>query len=299
MDIMPEVREALQDGRPVVALESTIVFHGMPYPQNIECHKRCEEIIRNKGAIPAAIAVSRGRIKVGFTQSDLDEMLEAGDTIKLSRRDLASAVASGRNGATTVSATMMVAEMAGIPVFATGGIGGVHRGAQTTFDISADLQQLAQSNVCVVCAGVKSILDIGLTLEYLETLGVPVLGYMTDDFPAFYTRRSGFKVDSAKGGAAEIARMLKVKWDLGIRGGALIGCPVPEACAMGSAEINQAINQALAEAAANGVHGKEFTPFLLSKMAEVTGGTSLTTNMHLVWNNCEKAAEIAIEYSAI
>ena len=298
MDILPEVREALEAKRPVVALESTIVFHGMPYPQNIECHRRCEEIIRSRGAVPAAVAVSGGKVRVGLNEGDIDEMLNGNDVIKLSRRDLAHAVASGRNGATTVAATMMVADMAGIAVFATGGIGGVHRGASETFDISADLRQLAESNVCVVCAGVKSILDIRLTLEYLETLGVPVLGYMTDDFPAFYTRRSGFRADCSVSGAAEIARIMKAKWGMGICGGVLVGCPVPEDCAMDEAVIGRAIDQALAEAGAKGIHGKESTPFLLSKVAEITGGASLATNMRLVWNNCEKAADIAKEYCA-
>ena len=297
IDILPKVSEALQNKRPVVALESTIVFHGMPYPANIECHRSCEEIIRSKGAVPAAIAIYNGRIKVGLTQHDIDEMLAADGVIKVSRRDLAHVVASGQHGATTVAATMMVAEMAGISVFATGGIGGVHRGASQTFDISADLQQLALSDVCVVCAGAKSILDIGLTLEYLETLGVPVLGYKTDEFPAFYTRTSGFKTDYAAGSPSEIANMMKAKWDMGIRGGGLVGCPVPEAYAMDDTVINRAIEQALAEADEQGIHGKDSTPFLLSRVAQLTGGTSLETNMQLVWNNCEKAAEIAIAYS--
>ncbi|MCL2619287.1 MAG: pseudouridine-5'-phosphate glycosidase [Defluviitaleaceae bacterium] len=295
MDIQPEVADALAAGRPVVALETTIVFHGMPYPKNIECHNRCEEILRSKGVVPAAIAVHRGRIKIGLTPDIIREMLDSGDVTKLSRRDLPHVVAQGKSGATTVAATMIAAEMAGILVFATGGIGGVHRGGHTSFDISADLQQLAQSNVCVVCAGAKSILDIGLTLEYLETMGVPVLGWQTDEFPAFYTQRSGFKADYNMSGGKDIAAMLAAKWDMGLRGGAVVACPVPAAYAMDETAITQAIDQALAEAGAKGIHGKLSTPFLLAKVSEVTGGASLATNMQLVWNNCEKAADIAIQ----
>ena len=296
LDILPEVAQALQNNRPVVALESTIIFHGMPYPNNIECHQKCEDIIRSKGAVPAVIAISKGKIKVGMTIEDIKRLSDEGNVSKVSRRDFAQIVASGQSGATTVSATMMAAEMAGIAVFATGGIGGVHRSAEKTFDISADLTQLAQSNVCVVCAGAKSILDIGLTLEYLETMGVPVLGYQTDSFPAFYTRNSGFKADCAMGGADEIAKMMRAKWDMGINGGVLVACPVPEEFAMDEAVISRAIDDALKDADKKGIHGKDSTPFLLGKIVEVTGGASLETNMQLVWNNCEKAAEIAKKF---
>ena len=299
LDILPEVADALDFGDPVVALESTIIFHGMPFPKNIECHKKCEEIIRKKGAVPAATAISQGKIKVGMTNEDIEELLSRNAVSKVSRRDFAQVVAAGLDGATTVAATMMIAEMAKIPVFATGGIGGVHRGAEKTFDISADLTQLAQGNVCVVCAGAKSILDIGLTLEYLETMGVPVLGFQTDSFPAFYTRNSGYNVDFNMSSADKIAKMMKAKWDLGISGGVLVGCPVPEPYAMNEAVISKAIENALAEANKRGITGKKTTPFLLAKIAEVTGGKSLETNMQLVWNNCEKAAEIAVAYAGL
>lgn len=296
MDISPEVQEAIMNHKPVVALESTIIFHGMPYPKNIECHQKCEQVIRAKGAVPATTAITNGRIKVGLTKQDIEQMIQQGNVIKVSRRDLAQTVAAGHHGATTVAAGIMIAEMAGIHVFATGGIGGVHRGAEKTFDISADLPQLAQSNVCVVCAGAKSILDIGLTLEYLETWGVPVLGYETHDFPAFYTRKSGFKVDYAMSGAVEVAQMMKAKWEMGIQGGLLVACPVPEAYSMDESAINNAIENALVKAEKAGIHGKESTPFILGQVVAETGGASLETNMNLVWNNCEKAAEIAIAY---
>ena len=297
-DVLPEVREALDEGRAVVALESTIIFHGMPYPHNIECHKRCESIVREGGAVPAAIAVRDGRVKIGLTDSDIEQMLESDEVAKLSRRDIPLVLARGKSGATTVSATMLLAEMAGIGVFATGGIGGVHRGAQESFDISADLQQLAQSNVCVVCAGAKSILDIGLTLEYLETHGVPVLGYGTRDFPAFYTRKSGFLADEAVHTPEEAAAILRAKWDrMGISGGVLVACPVPEEYAMEEGVIRQAIDAALAKAREQGIKGKDSTPFLLSSVVEATGGKSLETNMRLVWNNCEKASAIAVAYA--
>ncbi|MDR2770552.1 MAG: pseudouridine-5'-phosphate glycosidase [Clostridiales Family XIII bacterium] len=299
MDIAPEVRQALYEGKPVVALESTIIFHGMPYPQNLECAARCEELIRAGGAVPATTAVVEGRIKVGLTHEDIDRMTERGHVLKMSRRDIARVVSGKEDGATTVASAVIIAELAGIPVFATGGIGGVHRGVQESFDISADLPQIAQSNVCVVCAGAKSILDIGFTLEYLETWGVPVLGYRTDEFPAFYTRKSGYAVDCRMESAEEIAQMLRAKWDLGLRGGVLVGCPVPERYAMDEAPINAAIEKALAEAKAQRIHGKESTPFILSKVLEATGGASLETNIQLVQNNCRTAAEIAAAYCAL
>jgi pseudouridine-5'-phosphate glycosidase len=299
IDILPEVRQALRDKRPVVALESTIIFHGMPHPQNLECAARCEEIIRESGAVPATTAVAGGRVKVGLSRADTDRMIERGGVLKMSRRDIARAVAEKADGATTVASAVIIAEAAGIPVFATGGIGGVHRGVQESFDISADLPQIAQSNVCVVCAGAKSILDIGFTLEYLETHGVPVLGYRTDEFPAFYTRKSGHPVDCRAESAEEVARMLRAKWDLGLRGGVLVGCPVPKQYAMDEALINDAIERALAEAKARHIRGKETTPFLLDKVLEATGGASLETNMRLVQNNCRVAAEIAAAYCAL
>ena len=299
IDILPEVRQALREGKPVVALESTIIFHGMPYPQNFECAASCERIIREGGAVPATTAVAEGRIKVGLTRADIDRMNERGRVLKMSRRDIARAIAGKEDGATTVASAVILSELAGIPVFATGGIGGVHRGVRESFDISAYLPQIAQSNVCVVCAGAKSILDIGFTLEYLETWGVPVLGYQTDDFPAFYTRKSGHAVDCLMENAAEIARMLREKWEIGLRGGVLVGCPVPEAYAMEESVIDAAIEGALAEAKARRIHGKESTPFILSKVLEATSGASLETNIRLVENNCRIAAEIASAYSAL
>ncbi|MDR2132068.1 MAG: pseudouridine-5'-phosphate glycosidase [Clostridiales Family XIII bacterium] len=299
IDVLPEVKQALRDGKPVVALESTIVFHGMPSPQNLECAARCEEIIREGGAVPATTAVVEGRIKVGLSREDIDGMLARAGVLKMSRRDIARVIAEGGDGATTVASAVIISELAGISVFATGGIGGVHRGVWDSFDISADLPQIAQSDVCVVCAGVKSILDIGFTLEYLETWGVPVLGYRTDEFPAFYTRGSGHAADCRVESAAEVARMLRAKWDLGLRGGVLVGCPVPEKYAMDEALIGDAIEKALAEAKAKRIHGKESTPFILEKVLEATGGASLETNMHLVQNNCRVAAEIATAYRAL
>ncbi|MDR2295607.1 MAG: pseudouridine-5'-phosphate glycosidase [Clostridiales Family XIII bacterium] len=299
IDILPEVRQALHEKKPVVALESTIIFHGMPHPRNLECAASCEAILREGGVVPATTAVVEGRIKVGLSRADIDRMNERGRVLKMSRRDIARAISAKEDGATTVASAVVISEMAGIPVFATGGIGGVHRGGRESFDISADLPQIAQSDVCVVCAGAKSILDIGLTLEYLETWGVPVLGYRTDDFPAFYTRKSGYAVDCRMENAAEIARMLRAKWEIGLRGGVLVGCPVPEAHAMEEAVIDAAIERALAEAEARHVHGKDTTPFILSKVLEATGGASLETNIRLVENNCRVAAEIASAYCAL
>jgi pseudouridine-5'-phosphate glycosidase len=298
IDVSPEVRRALDGQRPVVALESTIIFHGMPYPRNLECAAACEEIIREGGAVPATTAIAEGRIKVGLSREDIDRMIERGNTAKTSRRDIARAVSRKEDGATTVASAVIIAELAGIPVFATGGIGGVHRGVQDSFDISADLPQIAQSNVCVVCAGAKSILDIGFTLEYLETWGVPVLGYQTDDFPAFYTRKSGYAVDCRMENAEEIARMMRAKWDLGLRGGVLLACPVPERYAMDEDVIGAAVEQALSEAAARRIRGKASTPFILGKVLEATGGASLDTNIQLVQNNCRVAARVAAAYCA-
>jgi pseudouridine-5'-phosphate glycosidase len=299
LDISPEVREALNANKPVVALESTIIFHGMPHPQNLECAARCEEIIRDRGVVPATTAVIDGRIRVGLSEWDIAYLVERDDVLKMSRRDVARAVSGKLNGATTVASAVIIAEMAGIAVFATGGVGGVHRGVQESFDISADLPQMARSNVCVVCAGVKSILDIGFTLEYLETWGVPVVGYKTNDFPAFYTRKSGFSADCRMDSAEDIARMLRAKWDIGLAGGVLVACPIPDEYAMDEAVIDAAVEKALEEAKARRIRGKESTPFILGKVLEATGGASLDANIGLVHNNCRVAAEIATAYSAL
>lgn len=294
IDLLPEVAEALKTGAPVVALESTIISHGMPYPQNILSSKRCEEIIRAEGAIPATTAVVNGRIKVGLTPEEL-EILAKGDQVrKISRRDMATVIVDRANGATTVASAMMIAHMVGIRVFATGGIGGVHRGVSESWDISADLQELAQTDVCVVCAGVKSILDIGKTLEYLETMGVPVFSMGSREFPAFFTRTSGYQSDRAIHAPAEVADILRIKRDLGLRGGVLVGNPIPPQYAMDEAVINDAISAALKEAEARNIHGKESTPFLLGRIVELTHGSSLASNIELVCSNCRVAAQIAV-----
>ena len=292
-EIHPEVAEALALGLPVVALESTIISHGMPYPQNVETALEVEAQVRASGAIPATIGIMAGRLKIGLTPEEIEAFGKAPDVVKVSRRDLATVVARKMDGATTVATTMILAEMAGIKVFATGGIGGVHRGASESFDISADLQELGKTNVAVVCAGVKSILDIGLTLEYLETMGVPVLGYKTEDFPAFYTRTSGYKVDAKVESPEEVAEILRTKWALGLNGGAVIANPIPEAYAMDEDLINDAIDSALEEAAALKIRGKEATPFLLAKVKALTDGQSLESNIALVLHNARVAAEIA------
>lgn len=294
LDINPDVAAALSAGKPVVALESTIISHGMPWPQNAETAKKVEQIIRDNGAVPATIAIIDGRLKAGLSNDEIDTLAKAGLSVtKCSRRDLPFVVAQKQHGATTVAATMIIAAMAGIKVFATGGIGGVHRGAQQTFDISADLQELAKTDVAVVCAGAKSILDLALTREYLETLGVPVLGYKTDTLPAFYTRESDHSVDYNLQSATEIAQFIKAKWEMQLHGGAIIANPIPEEFAMDKAAIDSAINQALAEMEEQGVAGKESTPFLLARVAELTGGDSLASNIQLVFNNARLAAEIA------
>ncbi len=296
MDYTPQVAQALANHQPIVALESTIISHGMPYPQNIEMAQKVESIIRSYGAIPATIAIIDGRIKIGLTESQLQHLAQAKDVIKASRKDIPFIIASQANGATTVAATMIFADMAGIKVFATGGIGGVHRGAETSFDISADLIELAQSNVAVVCAGAKSILDIGLTLEYLETHGVAVIGYQSEEMPAFYSRESGFKVDLAYDTPLEIAQAMKVKWDLKLQGGLVITNPIPHAYAMDSQVINEAIEKALILQKEKHISGKETTPFLLAQVKELTGGDSLEANMQLVFNNADLAAQIAVAY---
>ncbi len=294
LDIKAEAAEALSAGKPVVALESTIISHGMPYPQNVKTALRVEEIVRENGAVPATIGVIGGRLKAGMTPEEIEYFGKKGQAItKASRRDLAVLCARGEDGATTVTTTMMIAHMAGIRIFATGGIGGVHRGAETTMDISADLEELAKTPVMVVCAGCKSILDIGLTLEYLETHGVPVIGFGTEKMPAFYTRESGFMVDYRMDTPEEIARAFRAAGEIGIQGGMLVANPIPEEYSMDPAVINQAIDQAVAECKALGIHGKETTPFLLAKVKELTGGDSLDSNIQLVFNNARLAARIA------
>ena len=294
LDLSPEVAEALAVGKPVVALESTIISHGMPYPQNVETALRVEQTIRDGGAVPATIAVIGGRLKAGLTKDQIEYLGRKGrDVIKASRRDLPVLVARGEDGATTVTTTMIIAAMAGIKVFATGGIGGVHRGAETTMDISADLEELAKTPVMVICAGAKSILDLGLTLEYLETKGVPVIGYGTEELPAFYTRRSGFKVDYRIDTPEELAAAFRTKLEMGLEGGMLVTNPIPEEYSMDPDRINAAISQALDEAAAQGIHGKETTPFLLARIKDITGGDSLASNIQLVLNNARLAAKTA------
>lgn len=299
VDIHPEVLEAINSGKAVVALESTIISHGMPYPQNVETAKNVENIVRDLGAIPATIGIIEGRIKVGLTEDELEFMGKEKDILKVSRRDLPLIIAKKLNGATTVATTMICANLAGIKVFVTGGIGGVHKGAETSFDISADLTELANTNVAVISAGVKSILDIGLTLEYLETLGVPVLAYQTEEFPAFYTSKSGFMADYKVDTPEEVALAMKAKWDLDLKGGFVIGNPVPEALGMDVDVINNAIKEALSQAKDQGIKGKETTPFLLAKIKELTGGDSLDSNIELVYNNAKVGASIAVAYSKL
>ena len=294
LDIAPEVQQALADGRPVVALESTIISHGMPYPKNVETALLVEQTLRDNGAVPATIAILGGRLKAGLSREEITYLGKSGRKVaKVSRRDLPVICARGMDGATTVTTTMMIAHMAGISVFATGGIGGVHRGAETTMDISADLEELAQTPVMVVCAGAKAILDLGLTLEYLETKGVPVLGYGTDELPAFYTRESGLgdaRVDTPE----DLAAIFQAQRDLGLKTGMLVTNPIPEQYAMDKTVIDKAIDQALAESHEQGIHGKETTPFLLARVAELTGGDSLESNIQLVLNNARVAAKTAV-----
>lgn len=299
LDIAPEVKSAVEAGKPVVALESTILSHGMPYPENLTFAAEVERIIRAEGAVPATMAIIDGRMKVGLSAGELELMCKGENVAKVSRRDLPIILATGGTGATTVASTMILASLAGIPVFATGGIGGVHRGATTTMDISADLQELAHTPVAVVCAGAKMILDIGLTLEYLETMGVPVLGYNTDQFPAFYCRKSGFGVDYTATSPAEIAKIARTKWDLGLAGGMLIGNPVPEEYALDFDEMSAVIDRALAAAEKDHVHGKNITPYLLAHIVEYTGGKSLATNIQLAYNNARLAAKVAVELAKL
>ena len=300
LDIAPEVQKALDEGRPVVALESTIISHGMPYPQNVETALNVEKIIREHGATPATIAVIGGRLKAGLSPEEIEYLGKQGQAVtKASRRDLSVLVAQGADGATTVTTTMMIAHMAGIKIFATGGIGGVHRGAETTMDISADLEELGQTDVMVVCAGAKAILDLPLTLEYLETKGVPVIGYGTKELPAFYTRKSGFSVDYEIDTPEELAKAFKTQHELGLRGGMLVTNPIPEEYSMDPDVINKAIDEAIEEAKAAGIHGKATTPFLLAKVKDLTGGNSLASNIQLVYNNARLAAKTAAAYCAL
>ena len=294
LDFSPEVSAALAAGKPVVALESTIISHGMPYPQNVETALRVEATIRENRATPATIAIIGGRLKAGLTPEEIEYLGRKGrEVAKASRRDLPVLVARGEDGATTVTTTMIIAHMAGIKVFATGGIGGVHRGAETTMDISADLEELAQTPVMVICAGAKSILDLGLTLEYLETKGVPVIGFGTEELPAFYTRRSGFKVDYRIDTPEELAKAFKAKLDMGLQGGMLVTNPIPEEYSIDPDRINKAIDQAIAECNERGIKGKDTTPFLLARIKDITGGDSLASNIQLVLNNARLAAKTA------
>ena len=299
LDFSPEVKNAIQNNKPIVALESTIISHGMPYPQNVETARKVEKIIRENGAVPATIAIIDGRLKAGLTDEQLEYFGKAENIKKVSRRDIPFIISNQSDGATTVSATMIIAQLANIKVFATGGVGGVHRNGQKTFDISADLQELAKTNVAVVSAGVKSILDIQLTLEYLETNGVTVVGYKTDDFPAFYTSKSGYKVDYKVDSPKQIAKALKAKWDLNLDGGMIIGNPIDKKDEMAKEVIDKYISKALSEADQKNIKGKDITPFLLEKIVELTDGKSLKANRALVYQNAKVAADIAVEFSQL
>lgn len=299
LEIAPEVRKALANGDPVVALESTIISHGMPYPQNVETALRVEEIVRENGAVPATTAIIGGKLKCGLKKEEIEYLGKKGlEVTKCSRRDIPMAIARGIDGATTVATTMIIAHMAGVSIFATGGIGGVHRGAQETMDISADLEELANTPVMVVCAGAKAILDIPLTLEYLETKGVPILGYQTDKLPAFYTRSSKFNVDYRVDSPLEAAKAFEAQRGAGLHTGMLMANPIPEEFSMDEEMINNAIEAAVKEACEKGVKGKDSTPFLLSKVKDITGGSSLDANIELVFNNAKVAAQIAKAYCA-
>lgn len=293
IDISPKVLKALTENKPVVALESTIISHGMPYPQNVEMALSVEKIIESEGCVPATIAILNGRIKVGLTPDEITRLAQLRDVIKASKRDLAYIISQQKNGATTVSGTILVCSMVGIKMFATGGIGGVHRDAQQTFDISRDLEELANENVAVVCAGAKSILDLGLTLEYLETKGVEVIGYQTSELPAFYTRKSGFNVDYKMDTPLEVANLIKTKWSMGLNGGVVIANPIPSSYSLDPNIISHEIELALSSAKSEGIKGKEMTPYLLSKIKSLTDGVSLEANIKLVFNNAKVAAQIA------
>ena len=297
LDIHPDVENAIKNNEPVVALESTIISHGMPYPKNVETALMVEETVRSNKAVPATIAIINGKLKVGLTNDEIEYLATNEEVKKVSRRDLPITVAQKLSGSTTVASTMIIASLAKIAIFATGGIGGVHRGAENTMDISADLEELANTNVCVVCAGAKAILDLGLTLEYLETKGVPVIGYKTSELPAFYSSESGFDVDYKIDSAQEIAEILKTKWDLSLDGGVLVTNPIPVAFELETGVMNDAINQAIIEADNNKISGKKITPYLLSKVNEITQGKSLEANIKLIQNNTDLAAKIALHYS--
>ena len=297
LDIHPDVENAIKNNEPVVALESTIISHGMPYPKNVETALMVEETVRLNKAVPATIAIINGKLKVGLTNDEIEYLATNEEVKKVSRRDLPITVAQKLSGSTTVASTMIIASLAKIAIFATGGIGGVHRGAENTMDISADLEELANTNVCVVCAGAKAILDLGLTLEYLETKGVPVIGYKTSELPAFYSSESGFDVDYKIDSAQEIAEILKIKWDLSLNGGVLVTNPIPVAFELETGVMNDAINQAIIEADNNKISGKKITPYLLSKVNEITQGKSLEANIKLIQNNADLAAKIALHYS--
>lgn len=299
LNIHPEVAQALAKGQPVVALESTIIAHGMPYPQNVQTALEVEAVIREQGAVPATIAVLEGKICIGLSREQIEVLGSTKNVMKLSRRDLPFAVATGKPGATTVAATMICAAFAGIQVFVTGGIGGVHRGAAESFDISADLQELAQTNVAVVCAGAKSILDLPLTLEYLETLGVPVISVGQEEFPAFFTRSSGWKADFRLDTAHEQAQFIHTKWALGLKGGVVVSTPVPAEMEIPAAQIDHVVAQALLEAEQQGIAGKATTPYLLKRINELTQGASLKTNIALVKNNARVGAQLAVALSAL
>ena len=296
LDVHPEVENALNSKLPIVALESSIISHGMPYPENIETALMVEDTVRANKTIPATIAIIKGRLKVGLTNEEIEFLATNDEVRKISRRDLAIAVSKKLSGSTTVASTMIIANLAKIAVFATGGIGGVHRGAEKTFDISADLEELSRTNVCVVCAGAKAILDIGLTLEYLETKGVPIIGYKTSELPAFYSSKSGFNVDYRIDSAFDIAKILQTKWGLSIEGGVLVTNPIPETFELEFVMMNEAINEAIIEADKEKITGKEITPYLLSKVNEITQGKSLVANIKLIQNNAALAAKIAIHY---
>lgn len=300
LDVAPEVARALKEGKPVVALESTIISHGMPYPKNVETALNVEKVIRENGAVPATIAIIGGRLKAGLSKDEIEYLGKTGQKVtKVSRRDLPIIVSKGMDGATTVATTMIIASLAGIKVFATGGIGGVHRNAEVTMDISADLEELAQTPVMVICAGAKAILDLGLTLEYLETKGVPVIGYQTEELPAFYSRKSGFKVDYRLDTPYDIAKAFNTKRELGMAGGMLVTNPIPEQYAMPDDKINAAIDQAIKESVEQGIKGKATTPFLLARVVELTGGESLESNIQLVYNNARLAALTSVELSKL
>jgi len=299
LEIHPEIQNALNEGKPVVALESTIISHGMPYPENIKTAREVEHVVRENGAVPATIAILHGRMKVGLTDGDLEFLATSKEIAKASRRDIPYLISQKLHGATTVAATMIIAQLAGIKVFVTGGIGGVHRGASETFDISADLHELTKTNIAVVCAGPKAILDIGLTLEYLETHGVPVIGFKTNEMPAFYTRKSGFSVDIRLDTEKDIAELLKAKWELGLQGGVVIANPVPEKYEMDYNLINNAIEKALVQSDKLEITGKKITPFLLDAIKEITEGKSLVSNIELVKNNAKVGSKIAVELAQI